>query len=94
MEESGERGKGKDAHKGKDAQKMTATETIVPIVASGFPGGVAPQFYVQYHSVSESAWLSYGSFVEQQDAETCRQRLDSEGELTRIVSQRVYPTAA
>ena len=63
------------------------------IHAVSTPGGLARQFRVQYKTPDRAAWRIYGSYRDQESAETIMQQLEEAGWQARLIECRLCPAA-
>lgn len=66
------------------------SRTLVASIA----GGPARHFRVQVLPAGESTWRLFAKYKSSEVANDCAQRLAEEGLTSRVVSVRIFPTAA
>ncbi len=62
-------------------------------VAVSTPGGMAPQFVVQYQPVTGGSWQRYESFLKIGQARHCLDSLEQRGLRSRLVIYHICPAA-
>ena len=72
----------------------TANYSIPRTLVASIAGGPARHYRVQILPPGESVWRLFGKYKSPDVAHDCAQRLASEGLTARVVSVRIFPTAA